>query len=281
LELVVEIQQRLGRWLMEAHPEDAARVLAPIESGAVAELLADAGPDTAAKILRQLGPTRAAVVAEELDTAHLQAVLAVLPRPVAVGLLRRVTAEKRERLLDELPVKERQLWTSALYLGEKTAGALMDVGVLALPASLSVQEAIRRVEDNPERASYYLYAVDDESRLKGVVNLRELFLAARKQPISSIMQTSVETLSPRAGYHAIVAHPGWKRVHTLPVVDDGGRLLGAILYQTMRQIEQEVAAGGAETGATTAAALGDLFWTGIVGLVGAIGSGTQNRSHPR
>jgi magnesium transporter len=269
---------------MEAHPEDAARVLAPMDDPPVVDLLIDAPPDLAGRVLRHLGPSRAAAVASGFPNLQFKAVLDALPRPVALELMRRINAEMREQFFADLSEKERHAWASALSFGEKSAGTLMDVDVLVASASLTVQDAIRQVENHPHRAIYYLYVVDDAFRLQGVLDLRELFLAflaARKQTVSAIMQTSVDTLSPKASYHSIVSHPGWKKAHALPVVDEGGRLLGVIRYQTLRQIEQDVAVDDTGSGGTTVAALGDLFWTGIAGLAGAIGSGTDKAGQRR
>ena len=69
--------------------------------------------------------------------------------------------------------------------------------------------------------------------------------------------------------NAILAHPAWREAHSLPVVDRQGLYLGAIRYRTLRRLESESARHRARQDSHTAEALGDLFSTGMEGLLGA------------
>ena len=64
----------------------------------------------------------------------------------------------------------------------------------------------------------------------------------------------------------ILSHPGWLTVHSLPVVDRAGVFVGAIRYDTLRSLEQQ-AAGRTAGVQGTAAALGELYHTGISGMM--------------
>ncbi|MDX1650704.1 MAG: hypothetical protein R3263_12700 [Myxococcota bacterium] len=67
----------------------------------------------------------------------------------------------------------------------------------------------------------------------------------------------------------VAAHPGWREVHALPVVDAAGAYLGAVRYRTLRAVEGALQTGEVDT-TRTADALADLFVTGAAGLLEAV-----------
>ena len=116
---------------------------------------------------------------------------------------------------------------------EGTAGALMDPGVPALPGDISVIEARSLLKASSSRAMYYVYVVDRDNCLIGVLNLRQLMLTSSKQSLESLMRRPVSSLQSGADRTAILGHPGWRDLHALPVVDKGGRFLGVLRHETV------------------------------------------------
>jgi magnesium transporter len=145
----------------------------------------------------------------------------------------------------------------------------MDPEVLALPADVSAGEALDRIRAVPEHARYNVYVVDRDQRLVGVVNLRELLLARPPDRLDDLMVRKPLHLPAMASRADVLAHPGWKEVHALPVVDEQGAYLGAIRYRTLRRLEEELLQRPGEDGDATAA-LGQLFATAATGLLEAL-----------
>ncbi len=77
---------------------------------------------------------------------------------------------------------------------------------------------------------------------------------------------------------AVRTHPGWRSFHALPVTDEEGRLVGAIRYQTLRRLEQEIdAARGEQITTQTVGALGELFHLGVAGMIEGVASAAAPR----
>lgn len=147
----------------------------------------------------------------------------------------------------------------------------MDPRIFTLPPEITVGDAVRRLGRAPTSAIYYLYVVDRERHLVGVMNVRELLLSDRNTPIHSAMKSPVVRLTATADPTEILRHPGWRAHHSLPVVDDGGRFVGAIRYETLRTLEGELAgAGEAAIAMETAMRLGELGWIALTALLSAI-----------
>jgi predicted transcriptional regulator len=145
----------------------------------------------------------------------------------------------------------------------------MDPEVLALPHDLTARDALARVREAAGNARYNVYVVDREQTLVGVINLHELLMARPGDQLSSLMQTRIHRLPARADRHAIVSDPGWREVHSLPVVDDRGVYLGAIRYRTLRLLEEQLRGNRGEEGAT-ARALGGLLRAGATAMLEAM-----------
>jgi magnesium transporter len=255
----VSARERLVAHFADVHPRDAARALEAHAPETCARVVEKLDPDVAARLLTAVATGHAASMLPLLDEAALAAVLDVLSPDVTARLLRRCTFEARARVRSLASPSVAQHLSSVLEHPEHTAGAMMDPHVPVLPDTIDVGEGRVLVERSAAHGHYYQFVVDDEHRLSGVLTLRELFLAGTHEPITSIMQRDVQTLSLRADVHTILAHPAWRHIHALPVVDDARVLVGIVRYERLRELERE-----RETASTTPLAesieLVQVYW---------------------
>jgi magnesium transporter len=275
----MEVERLLTDAFAEAHPGDVAALLERLDPGEAARQIEDLPAAPAAAVLARMTAFAGARCLGELDPSRAGEVLDALPRDLAAGLLRRLDAPLRRRLLEAVPGEAAVPLARLLQYPEDTAGALMDPQVLALPDDIAVGEAQARVQRASRYVFYYVYVVERTQALVGVVTLRELMLARAELPLASVMRPHVARLPAGAARAAIVVHPGWRQYHALPVVDEAGVFLGAVRYETLRRLEEDVAAAGQGPGALdTALTLAELAW---VGLAGAFGGVTTGGSGPR
>lgn len=274
----MQLERRLARHLIHVHPERAAAVLERIGAAEAQRLLAGVGPEDAAGVLRRTSLHFSADALFALGPSRTSQILETLALDAAARLARRLEDGFREEVLRRLRTRTARALRTLLRFPDRTAGALMDPEVLALPQDLTAREALARVRSEPERARYNLYVVDREQRLVGVVNLRELFLAPTRSRLCDFMVREPARLPAQADRAALIRHPGWREVHALPVVDDEGVYLGAVRYRTLRDLEGELLSG-VGTDADAPAALGELFAAGAAGLLDALvaspGSGKE------
>jgi len=268
----VETGRNLAWFYIDSHPQEAARVLERLEPGEVAALLQEAPLRLATRLLLKMAPSAGAASLAELEPDRAAEILEDLPAEIAAGLLRPLAAERRARFLDCLSPEASQPLITLLRYSDQTAGALMDTRALSVPRDSAVRAVRDLVQRHASRTLYYVYVVDDERRLVGVVTLRQLMLAAAGDPITSIMRADPAALPATADRLGILAHPGWRQVHALPVVDRHGAMLGVVSYETLRRLEDEAAAVQRARALHRAALeLGEIYWLSIGRLVASLG----------
>jgi Mg/Co/Ni transporter MgtE len=263
----------LVRAFAAAHPDEVARFIERLPPEEAAEVLGALELESAAEVLSRAVPLIAATSLSRLETEVGGQLLEACHPSLAAGLLFRMDHAARTRLLGAVsPARAEDLKRMTDY-GPRRAGGRLDPRAPALPETLSVSEVFERLRAFPAGVMHYVYAIDAERRLTGVVNMRELMLASPDAPLGTIITRDPETLYAHDPLEVIARHAGWKRNHALPVVDRDKRLLGALRYSTFRAIETELgqAASGPDTD-QTASALAELCAVGASAMARFVGA---------
>lgn len=276
----MKLVSRLAQHALEKDPDRATLVLERLEESETARLLEQGGIAPGVAVLQRLSPHYGAAVLSGLDAERGARILGGLPADAAARVLRRVAPDVQESLLGHVEPKRARALQTLLRFREGTAGALMDPDVLALPHELSAREALQRVRKVPELARYNLYVVDPAQSLVGALNLRELLLARGRQTLAELMTRDPHRVNAAADRASVVAHPGWKEVHSLPVVDDAEAFLGAIRYRVVRRLEEEFLRARSED-IEASAAFGQVIAAGARGLLDAVSGAVERREEGR
>jgi magnesium transporter len=270
--------RQLADDLLERHPTRATIVLEQLAPDEAIRLLAGSSLASAATIVPCLSPHFATAVLRGLTPERAARILDTLEIDTAARLIRRLEATGRAAILDRLQPTLARGVRAVLRFPKGSAGAMMDPDVLALPQTLTAREALQRVRQAPELARYNLYVVDQQQRLIGALNLRELLLARGRAPLSEIMVPNPHRIRASADRLSVLVHPGWREVHALPVVDEADAYLGALRYRTLRELEEALRAPP-DGDADASAALGQVFAAGARGVLDAL-SGTAAKKDP-
>jgi magnesium transporter len=272
----MSLAARLGERLIERHPERAAAVLERAAPQDGAGLLAHCSAPQAAGLLQAVSPRASAELLVALDAPVAGRALDAMDLQVAARLVRRVPEPAQERLLESVAGARARAVRALLRFPASTAGAWMDPEALALPGDLSVRESLRRLRQDARDLGYYLYVVDRRQQLVGVLTLRELLLARPRARLSEVMTGAPLAIAASADGSSLLGHPGWKRAHELPVVDNQGIYLGAVRYHTLRALEAALLAAQ-PADAEASQALGELLAAGAAALLDALSAAPQRR----
>lgn len=263
----------LVRAFAAGHPEEVARFVERLPPENAAEVLSALDLESAAQVLSRTVPLVAAAAVSRLEAKPGGELLEACHPTLAADILFRMDRATRARLLDAVSPSLAEDLKRMTEFGPRRAGGRLDPRAPALPETLSVAEVFERLRAHPGGVMHYVYAIDAERRLTGVVNMRELMLARPEAPLGTIVTRDPEVLYAQDPLEVIARHAGWKRNHALPVIDRDRRLLGALRYSTFRAIETELGQAAAGPSADqTASALAELCALGASAMTRFIGA---------
>jgi len=236
----MELEHHLTLGYFQAHPVEAARhleSLGPQEAGLLLEAFSG---EEIANVLEHCLPVSTARILEAIPKDLNAEVLSAMNATSAISVLRQFEEASRYDILDRMDNSMGATLRRALRYSTNTAGSLADPQVFILPADIPVEEAISRIRTYGQKAMYYIYVIDRDGKLEGVVTLRQLLVNSSAHLVGTLMENQITTLSAEANLEEILNHPEWSRFHTLPVVDRWGTFFGALRYGMLRRIEKDV-----------------------------------------
>jgi magnesium transporter len=213
-------QELLEHW-DELSEEDRARLVAELPPELAAELLANLAEEEQSDILEVLAPPNARAVLEELDPDDLAD---------ALQALEEADPEHAEAVKSLLGPEVLAVAEALASYEEEAAGGLMTPEFVSLRANMTVDHALeflRRASPDAETI-YYLYVVDRENRLRGVLSLRELIVAAPSTQIGDIMDPDVVRVTTGTDQEEVARIIADYDLSVLPVVDEEDRLVGIV-----------------------------------------------------
>ncbi|RMH02928.1 MAG: magnesium transporter [Nitrospirae bacterium] len=231
-------EDRLTLAYLQLHPLEAARQLETLSAHEAAMLLSPFPPEAIALVIEYCLPGPAAKILAGLPPQSAAKIIEFLSASSAIGVLRQLDESGQRDLLDRMAQAVSANFRRLMQYPAHTAGSLADPRVLTLPPDISVQEAVVRIKQDVRHAIYYMYVIDRDAKLEGVITLKHLMVTDRDQPVATLMTRQPVTVSADATVKEVLQHPQWARFHTLPVVDRWGTFLGALPYQTLLGVER-------------------------------------------
>jgi magnesium transporter len=217
----------------EVHPATVAETLCDgFEVEEVWRFLQTTDIRTQARIFEYFPPEWQIRMVEGAGRQHMARLIEQMSHDDRVDLLRRLLPAVRESLLRLVDEADRRDIALLQSYAENTAGAIMTTDYAWVPARITVGEALERLRlQAPDSETiYYVYVLDDQRRLQGVVSLRNLILAPRHQLVESLMERDLITVHANEDRESVAQKLAHYDLLAIPVVDDQKRLLGIVTY---------------------------------------------------
>jgi magnesium transporter len=147
-------------------------------------------------------------------------------------LLRRLMPRVVESLLRLVDEADRRDIATLVKHEENTAGGLMTTDYAWTQAGVTVTEALDRLRlQAPDRETiYYVYVLDDERKLLGVVSLRNLILAPRQALVRDVMDREPVVSRVTDDREKVAQELARYDLLAIPVLDESGRLVGIVTH---------------------------------------------------
>lgn len=226
--------------------DDALELLEDLTGTELSRLFAFLGDESLAALLARLDDRDAAGILTRMTAAQAADVLEQIEPDIATDIMTEVVAsdpEAADTILVEMEPEDAAEIRDLMAYGPDTAGGMMTPEFVAVYPDLRADEtvaALRLVAEETEHL-HYVYVVDREDRLLGVLSLHRLVLSRPETPVIDLV--APDTWSVRADEdQEVAARLVMERdLLALPVVDEGGRLVGVITHDDIDEILEEEA----------------------------------------
>ncbi|HEX4853110.1 magnesium transporter [Arenimonas sp.] len=199
-----------------------AKRLAALDNDTALKRLERAAPAEVADLLSRMPPARANSLLADMDDARRASVMAAAPAGTDWGDGQRYAEGTVGRLLEDPP-------------------AVFRTGTPVAEAIESLREVVKT------RMVTYLWVVDAQQRLLGVVAFRELLYADRARSLDEVMIRSPFCLRPKTPLVDAMREVVTRHYPVYPVCEDDGRLVGQVRGQVL--FEQQAFEISAQAGA--------------------------------
>ncbi len=223
-------------------PVTASRALETMDEDEAIEILKNLPPPVSVKIFQNLQVNYAAALLKEIPTDTFREIVENLSPEHAAAIIVNVPEEIRKRLLECLSNRTRYMIQELLIFPTDSAGSIMTTNFIAFHSDIKVRDAIQRIRSLAvqNQTSSYVYVIDNQNRLVGVLNMRDLLLASPEAKLESVMIKDVFSVNAFTDREEVADQLSSNRYFAAPVVDNDNKLLGIVKSdQLLSHMQQE------------------------------------------
>jgi magnesium transporter len=183
----------------------------------------------AAEVLSELDAADAAEILKNLPIEQISEIFQIAPSDDVAPMLELLPEEMKQAVLESMEQKPTEEVMELLDHEEETAGRIMSPNFYALNENTNVSDAITAMQlEGDVESAFYLYVVDDQYLLKGVVSLRQVMFSRPNTPLKNIMTKDVIRVQTETDQEEVARQVADYNLVAIPVVDSENKLVGVV-----------------------------------------------------
>ncbi|WP_128894906.1 magnesium transporter [Longirhabdus pacifica] len=195
-----------------------AKFVTSLEAELLADLIQELEYEQQLNIFLLLGIERASKIMDIMENDDL------------ADLLNELSNDQTEQFLGSMEAEESKNVKDLMQYPRETAGGIMTNRFVWIRENYSVREAVDKLKAFAEYAEniYYLYVLNDQKQLVGVVSYRDLLLADINETIHNIMYSRVISVPDDMDQEEVARTIGRYDFIAVPVIDNEQKLVGIV-----------------------------------------------------
>lgn len=236
-------EQNIREELALLQPADIAELLEELETEDKHWLITLLDSETAALVINELDSELGGELLARLNEERVSEILEEMPLDDAADLLGELSDTEQNKYLDLLETEDQQDVRELMKYPEDTAGGLMTYDYVAIREDITAARAIEVLRETAPDAEtvYYVYVINTDNQLVGVISLRELIIASPDSLIYSIMRRSTVSVPVDMDQEEVARIVSKYDFLAVPVVDHNKSLLGIITFDDVIDVIHEEA----------------------------------------
>lgn len=207
-----------------------------------------------AELFNRLSDAQAVDAAEHLTAETLSEILDEMQPDQVADILGDLPPEQANEALQQMEDPDDVI--PLLAYPDETAGGRMTTEYIAMRRHTRAAQAIEFLREiHPDHeVPYYVFVIDRERRLCGVMGMRELVVALPDKLVEDLMDPDVIYVTAGTHQEEVARLMSNNNLSAIPVVDDNGHMLGVITFDDVIDVLKEEAGedilqlGGVEPG---------------------------------
>ena len=217
--------------LQTLHPADLADIIEELDDGMRSKIFESLDEDLAADTLEEIEPEVQESILKGLSESKTAEVLENMPNDEIVDILNELDDAEREKILMNIQAEDAEEIQELLAYSDETVGSIINKDFVTLNLDLTIDETIKLVREttSEDEVINEIYIVDENERIKGSVQLKDLILNEGSKRIMEIMDENVISVKYDEEINAVVEVATKYHLYQVPVVDKNERLIGVVL----------------------------------------------------
>ncbi|MGL5692600.1 MAG: magnesium transporter [Peptostreptococcaceae bacterium] len=233
----------LRELLEEYHIIDIFDLMEYLEEDMKVKLFEILPIDMSASILEECDVEFFKMILSKIDIEHRKNILELMSLDDMADILSQLEEDERESIMELLSQEDADDVKELLIYEEESAGGIMTTGYIEVNKDMTAKQAIEHLRENALDAEtiYYIYVIDNEERLVGVISLRELITARDSNIVEELMSENIISVYVDEDREEAVRLVAKYNLIAIPVIDRQKRLKGIITVDDIIDVMEEEA----------------------------------------
>ena len=215
--------------LLHDNEDDFFKILKRLPDWFIAAILEEEDDEEKYEILKKFSENKQKKILGEMSSDELTDLVGVLDEEEIKDVLKTINEEDRKDVYKLLSYEP------------DTAGGIMATEFVSIRENKTIEKTLKYLQkEAPDAESaYYLYVINKENVLKGVVSLRDIVCNDFDTKISEITNTNVISVPYYMDQEEVASKFEKYGFMTMPVVDENNKILGIVTVDDIVEVMQE------------------------------------------
>ncbi|QJA08017.1 magnesium transporter [Romboutsia sp. CE17] len=199
--------------------------------------------DMSASILEECDVELFKTILSKLDIEHRKNILELMSLDDMADMLSQLEEDERQGVMELLSQEDADDVKELLIYEEDSSGGIMTTGYIEVNKDMTAKEAIEHLRKNALDAEtiYYIYVVDNDEKLVGVISLRELITARDSNIVEELMSENIISVYVDEDREEAVRLVSKYDLLAIPVIDRHKKIKGIITVDDIIDVMEEEA----------------------------------------
>ncbi len=217
--------------VIHRHDDQIKNILSKLPDEMIADIIEEEELENKYNLLKQISEPKRKSILEEMASDEITDMIGTLEEQEAFEVMNSLDEEDKHDI------------QHLMSYSQESAGGIMDTDFIAIYQNKTVQQTLEYLKKECQdiATASYLYVVENDMRLKGVLSLRDLVFSGFDTPISNITNTNVISINVNMDQEEVAKIFDKYNFVMMPVVDNYGRILGIITFDDVIDVIKEEA----------------------------------------